>query len=81
MNTLPSCIPNTRISRPFELIVPCGIEHCQMSSVSRETRREQDLDEFMGVVEREFASAYGRQAIAVDRAALEERLPLGTVRT
>jgi lipoyl(octanoyl) transferase len=66
--------------QPFEWIVPCGIEHCQMSSVSRETRREQDLDGFMGVVEREFASAYGRQALAVDRAALEERLPLGTVR-
>jgi lipoyl(octanoyl) transferase len=66
--------------QPFEWIVPCGIEHCRMSSVSRETRRQQDLDAFMDVVEREFASGYGRQAIAVDRAAVEERLPMAAGR-
>lgn len=65
--------------QPFEWIVPCGIEHCQMSSVSRETRRQHDLDAFMDVVEREFAAAYGRAAIAVDRDAIEERLLIEAV--
>jgi lipoyl(octanoyl) transferase len=65
--------------QPFEWIVPCGIEHCRMSSVSRETRREHELEAFMGVVEREFASAYGRRAVAVDRATVEERIAAAVV--
>jgi lipoate-protein ligase B len=65
--------------QPFEWIVPCGIEHCRMSSVSRERRREQDLEEFMDAVEREFTSAYGRRAVAVDRAAVEERISVEAV--
>ena len=32
MNTLPSCIPNTRISRPFELIVPGARPHSRSMS-------------------------------------------------
>ena len=34
--------------QPFEWIVPCGIEHCQMSSVAREQRAEQDMDAVHG---------------------------------
>ena len=65
--------------QPFEWIVPCGIEHCQMSSITREARSRQDLGAFIDVVEREFASTYGRQAVHVDRAAVEERLTAETV--
>jgi lipoyl(octanoyl) transferase len=65
--------------QPFEWIVPCGIEHCRMSSVSRETRRQQDLEVFMDAVEHEFTSAYGRRAVAVDRATIEERISVEAV--
>ena len=50
--------------QPFEWIVPCGIEHCQMSSVARETRVEQDMDAFMDAVCLEFGRAYGRRPVA-----------------
>ena len=49
--------------QPFEWIVPCGIDHCRMSSVTRETRQAQDLEAFMDVVCHEFASAYERTAV------------------
>jgi lipoyl(octanoyl) transferase len=65
--------------QPFEWIVPCGIEHCRMSSVARETRRPQSLGLFMDVVEREFAAVYGRWATPVDRATIEARLPVEAV--
>jgi lipoyl(octanoyl) transferase len=65
--------------QPFEWIVPCGIEHCRMSSVARETRRPQSLGLFMDVVEREFAAVYGRWATAVDRATIDARLPVEAV--
>jgi lipoyl(octanoyl) transferase len=47
--------------QPFEWIVPCGIEACSMSSVTRETGQEQDMDAFMDVVAREFARVYERR--------------------
>jgi lipoyl(octanoyl) transferase len=47
--------------QPFEWIVPCGIESCRMSSVTRETGSEQDMDAFMDVVSREFARVYERR--------------------
>jgi len=65
--------------QPFGWVVPCGIEHCQMSSVARETRRRQSLEHFMDVVECEFAAVYGRDATEVDRATIEARLPVEAV--
>jgi lipoyl(octanoyl) transferase len=47
--------------QPFEWIVPCGIDHCRMSSVVRELGRECDMEEFMDVLSREFARVYGRR--------------------
>src|SRR5438552_1887143 len=52
--------------QPFEWIVPCGIDHCRMSSVTRETRQAQDLAAFMGVVCQEFALVYERSAVEID---------------
>jgi lipoyl(octanoyl) transferase len=49
--------------QPFEWIVPCGIDHCQMSSVVRETRQSQDMSAFMDVVCREFGHAYERRPV------------------
>ena len=51
--------------QPFEWIVPCGIDHCQMSSVTRETGREQDMDEFMDVVVRRVRPLYVRTPVPV----------------
>jgi lipoyl(octanoyl) transferase len=65
--------------QPFEWIVPCGMQHCRMSSIARETGRPQSLGIFMDVVEREFARVYGRSAAAVDRAMIEARLAVEAV--
>jgi lipoyl(octanoyl) transferase len=60
--------------QPFEWIVPCGIEHCRMSSIARETRLEQDLPGFADVVCREFGRVYDRAPRDVDAGRLVERL-------
>jgi lipoyl(octanoyl) transferase len=46
--------------QPFEWIVPCGIEACRMTSVSRELGAEQDLDAFATTVRGRFGEIYGR---------------------
>jgi lipoyl(octanoyl) transferase len=46
--------------QPFEWIVPCGIEACRMTSVSRELGAEQDLDAFASTVRDRFGEVYGR---------------------
>jgi lipoyl(octanoyl) transferase len=56
--------------QPFEWVVPCGIEHCRMSSVARELRAEQDTDEFADRVCAEFGAVYGREPVAADLEAL-----------
>jgi lipoyl(octanoyl) transferase len=49
--------------QPFEWIVPCGIEACRMTSLSRELGAEQDLDEFATTVARRLAEVYGRDPV------------------
>jgi len=51
--------------QPFEWVVPCGIDHCQMTSVMRELGRAQDMGGFMDLVCAEFANVYGRRPVAV----------------
>ena len=51
--------------QPFEWIVPCGIDHCQMASVTRELGRSQDMETFMDFVCAEFAAVYERRVVAV----------------
>jgi len=46
--------------QPFEWIVPCGIEGCLPSSLSRELGAEQDMDAFAGTVARRYAAVYER---------------------
>ena len=58
--------------QPFEWIVPCGIDHCQMTSVSRELRREQDMHEFEDRVCAEFCRAYGRRPVSVSAMRLRD---------
>jgi lipoyl(octanoyl) transferase len=60
--------------QPFEWIVPCGIESCRMTSLSRELGAEQDLDEFATTVRDRFGEIYGRAPREIPAAELEERL-------
>jgi lipoyl(octanoyl) transferase len=52
--------------QPFAWIVPCGIEDCQVTSVSRELGEEQGLDAFAGVVADRFGEVYGRVPVPTD---------------
>jgi lipoate-protein ligase B len=51
--------------QPFEWIVPCGIDHCRMTSVTRELGRRQSMEAFMDVVSAEFGNAYERSPATV----------------
>ena len=56
--------------QPFEWIVPCGIEGCQVTSLSRELGTEQDLDAFAATVVARFAEVFERTPTATTPAAL-----------
>jgi lipoyl(octanoyl) transferase len=60
--------------QPFEWIVPCGIEACRMSSLSRELSAEQDLDAFATTVRDRFGEIYGRAPREASAEELSERL-------
>jgi lipoyl(octanoyl) transferase len=62
--------------QPFEWVVPCGIDHCQMTSVTRELGRPHDMDDFMDLVCAEFGNVYERRPVAV---APERLAPLEAV--
>jgi lipoyl(octanoyl) transferase len=56
--------------QPFEWIVPCGIEGCQVTSLSRELGAEQDLDAFADTLVARFGEIYDRAPVATDPGAL-----------
>jgi lipoyl(octanoyl) transferase len=56
--------------QPFEWIVPCGIEGCQASSLSRELGADQDLAPFADTVAARYAEVYEREPIAATPAEL-----------
>jgi lipoyl(octanoyl) transferase len=60
--------------QPFEWIVPCGIESCRMTSLSRELGAEQDPDAFATTVRDRFGEIYGREPREVPAEELEGRL-------
>ena len=59
--------------QPFEWIVPCGIESCRMTSVSRELGAAQDLDAFATNVRDRFGEVYERAPVEVSAAQLAEQ--------
>jgi lipoyl(octanoyl) transferase len=61
--------------QPFEWIVPCGIDHCQMSSVTRERGEMQDIDAFIDVVATQFGRIYERRPVEVALDELESAVP------
>lgn len=54
--------------QPFEWIVPCGIDRCQVSSICRETDAAVEMNELMDVVTECFAAIYERQPIMAPQA-------------
>ena len=56
--------------QPFEWIVPCGIEDCQVTSLSRELGAEQSLESFAQTLVARFAAVFEREAVATEPAEL-----------
>jgi lipoyl(octanoyl) transferase len=59
--------------RPFEWIVPCGIEHVKMTSVAMETGRDRSLPCFRKRMAWRFAEAFEMRQRLVSAARLLER--------
>jgi lipoate-protein ligase B len=59
--------------QPFEWIVPCGIDHVRMTSVSRETGKPDSLACFRKRMAYRFAEAFGRRQRLVSIGRLMER--------
>jgi lipoyl(octanoyl) transferase len=51
--------------QPFGWIVPCGIDHCQMTSLGRELGREVEMEEFTDTICDVFGSVYARRPVQV----------------
>ncbi|HXR30242.1 MAG TPA: lipoyl(octanoyl) transferase LipB [Solirubrobacterales bacterium] len=56
--------------QPFEWIVPCGINGCQVTSLSRELGAEQDLDAFAATIVDRYAEIHQRIPASADPADL-----------
>ena len=63
--------------QPFEWVVPCGIEGCRVTSLSRELGAEQDLAAFAAGLAARYGQVFDREPVAADPARL--RLDLGTL--
>jgi lipoyl(octanoyl) transferase len=61
--------------QPFEWIVPCGIDNCQVTSITRERGAEQSLDEFAQTIVARFAEVYERAPTEASPSELVERVP------
>ncbi len=59
--------------QPFEWIVPCGIDHVRMTSVSSETGRADSLPCFRKRLAYRFAEAFGRRRRLVSARRLAQR--------
>ena len=60
--------------QPFEWIVPCGIESCRVTSLTRELGAEQEVDAFAATVAGRFAATYGREPVAASAEELAARV-------
>ena len=56
--------------QPFEWVVPCGIEGCRVTSLSRELGGEQDLDAFASTLAARFAEVFDREPVETSPQAL-----------
>jgi lipoyl(octanoyl) transferase len=60
--------------QPFEWVVPCGIDGCRMTSLSRELGAVQDLDGFASTVVDRFAAIYEREPVAMSPPELADQV-------
>ncbi len=56
--------------QPFEWVVPCGIDNCRVTSLSRELGAEQDLVAFAAAVVDRFGEVFGRAPVPTEPTAL-----------
>ncbi len=64
--------------QPFEWIVPCGIDGCRMTSLTRELGAEQETDAFAASLTSRFAEVYGRLPVEVSPTELAARAGRGS---
>ena len=64
--------------QPFEWVVPCGIEACRMTSLTRELGAEQSVDEFAHTLAARLGEAYGREPVEASADAVLGPLSLST---
>jgi lipoyl(octanoyl) transferase len=62
--------------QPFEWIVPCGIDHVRMTSVSKETGRSPSLPCFRKRMAWRFAEAFGMRQRIVSPRRITQRAPV-----
>jgi len=67
--------------QPFEWIVPCGIEDCRVTSVSRELGVEVGVEAFAATIAARFAAVFERAPVAAEPADLGLELPPATLGT
>lgn len=63
--------------QPFEWVVPCGIEGCRVTSLSRELGAEQDLAAFSAALAGRYGEVFDREPVSAAPARLQ--LDLGTL--
>jgi lipoyl(octanoyl) transferase len=61
--------------QPFEWIIPCGIDRCRMTSVTRELGEVKDMVTFIDVVVSRFSRIYGRRPVETRLEELEAPVP------
>ncbi len=59
--------------QPFEWVVPCGIEGCAVTSISRERGAEQNFDAFAAALTARYGEVFERQPVATELAALDRK--------
>jgi lipoyl(octanoyl) transferase len=57
--------------QPFEWVVPCGIDGCRVTSLTRELGAEHDLDRFADTISRRFAEVFEREAVEAEVADID----------
>jgi lipoyl(octanoyl) transferase len=60
--------------QPFEWVVPCGIEDCRVTSLSRELGAEQDLESFAATVAGRYGEVFDRMPVPTEIGRLEADL-------
>jgi lipoyl(octanoyl) transferase len=66
--------------QPFEWVVPCGIEGCAVTSLSRELGAEQDLAAFAEALARRYGEVFERRLVPTDPAELGTSAAADTLR-